>query len=93
MTFSIIKDPEAVLDYAVDWGSQWLGVDVIAASSWSVSGPDGDLVVDTSSFTDDIATVWLSGGTLGGKYAVINHITTSEGREDDRTIVVTVGNK
>ena len=36
MTF-VLKDPEASLDYAVDWGLEYLDADILVASSWSVS--------------------------------------------------------
>jgi hypothetical protein len=33
----LLKDPAAVLDYAIDWGAEYLGEgDLIAESSWSV---------------------------------------------------------
>lgn len=93
MTFSIVKDPDAVLDYAIDWGSNWLSSDTIASSSWAVSGPDDSLTVDSDSNTTTTATVWLSGGTRHATYTVTNSIVTAEGREDDRSIVIRVENK
>ena len=35
----LLKAPEATLDYAIDWGAEYLSGDAIAASEWSVS-PD-----------------------------------------------------
>ena len=57
MTFA--KDPDAVLDYAVDW-LRWLAGDEIATSVWIV--PDGLTRVSDAATTTK-ATVWLSGGT------------------------------
>jgi hypothetical protein len=80
-----MKDPDAVLDYKIDW-SHWLPEgDTIAASSWDA---ESGLVVDSNTFDDTSTTVWLSGGTTGADYAVTNHITTTDGREDDRTITI-----
>lgn len=87
MTFRVIKDPDAVLDYSVDWSS-WLGSDEIATSTWEITGTDSDLTVTTDSKTTTATTVWLSGGTLGVIYSVVNRITTDGGRTDDRTIAV-----
>ena len=89
MTFT--KDPDATLDYVLDW-TEWLGAfgDTIATSSWTV--PDG-LVKVTESNTSVLATVWLSGGTDGQAYSVTNRITTVGGRADDRTIKIKVRNK
>lgn len=80
------KDPDDVLDYAIDW-STWLGEDTITASTWTE--PDG-ITVDSSTNTTTTATIWLSGGTLGEAYSLTNHITTAAGRERDRTIVISL---
>ena len=78
------KDPQAVLDYTIDW-TKWLDEvsDTIATSTWTV--PTG-LTKVTESNTSKLATVWLSGGTVGTNYTVTNRITTAGGRTDDRSI-------
>jgi len=81
-----IKDPDAVLDYSVDW-TAWLDTDTISSSGWS--SPEGLTVVDTT-FVATSATVWLSGGTVGHRYRITNHIVTAAGRENDRTISIRV---
>ena len=84
------KDPEAVLDYQINW-SDWLpDDDTISTSTWVV--PSG-ITEDSSSNTSTAATIWLSGGTAGTGYAVKNHIVTGAGREDDRTIYIWVRNR
>jgi hypothetical protein len=84
MTFT--KDPDAILDYAVDW-SRWLAGDAIAASTWFV--PTG-LTKATESNTATKATVWLSGGVAGQTYTVTNRITTTGGRTEDRSFTIRV---
>ena len=79
-----IKDPDSVLDYTVNWET-WLDGDTISASSWTV--PTG-LTKDSVSFGDSAATVWLSSGTLGRRYDILNHITTAAGREEDQTLII-----
>jgi len=86
---SFEKDPEAVLDYTVDWEA-WLDGDTIYTSAWTV--PTG-ITKDSDSNTTTTATIWLSGGTAGELYKVKNHIVTAAGREDDRTINIHVVNK
>ena len=81
-----MKDPDAILDYSIDW-SAWLGSDTISTSSWSV--PTGITKVSDSK-TTTVTTIWLSGGTEGPTYAVVNHIKTAAGREDDRTLYIKV---
>lgn len=80
-TFS--KDPDAVLDYETDWTSWLVDDDTIVTSTWIV--PNG-LVKNSDSHTDTKATVWLSGGNLNARYDVVNRITTSQGRTEDRTL-------
>lgn len=81
------KDPNAALDYTIDW-SDWLGADVIAASTWTVASPAGGLVSTTPAYTNTAAKTWLSGGTAGQVVRVTNRITTSLGRIDDRSFNV-----
>lgn len=84
------KDPDAVLDFMFDW-SLWLsGGETITASTMTASA---GINIDSSSNTTIRATAWLSGGTAGFPYTVTNHITTSLGRQDDRTITVRVTNR
>ena len=82
------KDPQAVLDYAIDW-TKWLDEvgDTIETSTWIV--PTG-LTKVTETNTSNLATVWLSGGTVGENYTVTNRITTVGGRADDRSITIHV---
>ena len=80
----IYKDPQAVLDYAVDW-SEWLGGDPIASVIWSV--PAG-ITKTLQTQTDTRATAWLSGGTAGQSYAIGCRITTQAGRTAERSFRV-----
>jgi hypothetical protein len=90
MTF--IKDPDATLDYYVDW-TAWLAGDTIVASTWCVM--PSSLVVDSDAIIVGLqkTVVWLSGGVDGTTYTATNHITTATGREDDRSITIAVEDK
>jgi len=88
----LLKDPEAVLDYAIDWGADYLGLDdVLTTSSWSVE-PDeaGGVVVVDSSFDDKLSTVQAGGGISGRLYRLANRVVTQLGRADERSIVLRV---
>lgn len=89
-----IKDPQAVLDYKVDWaapaakGGPFLqDGETIATSTWTVQAgiTKGSDTKDSTS-----ATVWVSGGTADTEYALTNTVTTSLGRTDKRTITLLV---
>jgi hypothetical protein len=89
VTFTVTKDPDAYLDYGLDW-SDWLGTDTISVSTWLVSGGDGSLVVDDEINSSTGTTAWVEGGTVGSTYLLTNRITTVAGRIDDRSIVFTI---
>ena len=78
-----VKDPDAYLDYILDW-SEWLGADTISTASWEAS-PSGITVASTTT-TTTLAAVWLSGGVHGTDYDVRCRVVTAGGRTDDRTI-------
>lgn len=80
------KDPNAVLDYLIDW-SAFLGTDTIATSTWIV--PTG-ITKDSDTRTTTTTTIWLSSGTAGHTYELTNRITTAGGRTDDRTVLIAV---
>ena len=80
------KDPNAVLDYSIDW-TRWLAGDQIATSEWII--PSG-LTKMADSKTSTSATVWLSGGSVGQSYTVTNRITTAAGRTEDRSFTIRV---
>ena len=86
MTFT--KDPDAVLDYSVEW-SLWLAGDAISSSEWLLE--DGAILEKaTDTHTSTKATIWLQGGQEGITYLVTNRIVTVGGRTDDRTISIKV---
>lgn len=86
MQQDFIKDPDAVLDYTINWAA-WLDGDTISTSTWTVA--DG-ITIDSEAETTTTTTVWFSGGTVGQDYNATNHIVTVAGREDDRTICIRV---
>lgn len=81
-----LKDPDAELDYRLDW-SAWLDGDTISTSTWSA---DTGITVTTSTSTTTTATVWLAGGTLGQAYTVTNRVVTAGGRTDERSFLVVI---
>jgi len=85
---TFVKDPDAVLDYKLDWNDSskgpWLATgETISTSTWTV--PTG-ITKDTETNSTTTSTVWLSGGTAGTDYDITCRITTDGGRTEDRTI-------
>jgi hypothetical protein len=86
----IPEDPSADLDYCVDW-TPWLQAgETIATSTWVVPAPLTQDGSHAPSIAGGKTTIWLTGGTAGQSYVVANHITTSQGRQDQRTFTVYV---
>lgn len=88
----IIKDPNAILDYVVDWAA-WLtasAADTIASAVWIVAP---GLTETDSTFTTSDATIWLSGGTIGELYQVTCRVTTAGGRTEDFSFQLRIRNK
>ena len=83
------KDPNAVLDYSFNWAT-WLDDDTISASTWTA---DTGIIIDSSSTTTTVATVWLSGGTAGTTYTVTNRIVTAASRTEDRSLTINVAQR
>lgn len=86
------KDPDATLDYQIDW-SDWLADgESIVTSEWVVSGA----TVDGEESTATISTAWLSGGAVGRSISLTNRITTDStpvARIDDRTLIIKVAQR
>ena len=83
------KDPDAIKDYAVDWSSRLQDGEAITASTWTPNDPA--LVVESAGLraptvAGGVCTCWLSGGVDGIAYQVVNHIETSRGMVDDKTM-------
>lgn len=91
MQATYIQDPDALLDYVIDW-SEWLpSGDTIDTSTWFVD--DDALEIESTSKTDTTATVRVSGGTLNRRYKVTNRITTTAGLINDQTITIRIREK
>lgn len=82
---TIPKDPNAVLDYQFNW-SDWL-VDGDTINTYTIIAGNG-ITVDQSSATPTAVRVWLSGGDNYARYLVTCRVTTTQGRTDDRSILV-----
>ena len=89
MTCLRYKDPNATLDYGFDW-TDWLNGDTINSSSWII--PSG-LTEGSNGHNSEVTWVWLSGGTAGQVYNLVNRIVTVGGRTEDQTITLIVKNK
>jgi hypothetical protein len=88
------KDPNATLDYIMDWRpalTPWLALgESIINVVWTIPAP---LAEASSSNTADDATAFISGGTEGTRYEVACKITTDAGRIDERSFYLNITNQ
>jgi hypothetical protein len=82
---TIDKDPDALLDYTIDFTSWLVGTDTIQIAT-AIASANGVTVQDTVVVSGKKVTLWLSGGTAGTKVSVTVRVQTVAGRTDDRTV-------
>lgn len=81
----MVKAPADVLDYELDF-AVWLPAgDTISAASATIAtvttdGDAGDAAIDSTTYSDTQAKVWISGGSDGDAGEVEVTITTTGGR-------------
>lgn len=88
---TFIKDPQAVLDFNMDWSSWLTTADNI--STFTISADSTAIVISTYAEASNTITTWLSGGTLGEKYLVKVRVVTDASRTDERSFRVIVRNR
>jgi hypothetical protein len=82
------KDPDAVLDYTVDWGPYLTPLsDTILSVTWITSA---GLTKVSDTHTTTAATAFVSGGVLDEVETLTCRIVTAGGRTDDRTLSIKI---
>ena len=91
---NFVKDPDALLDYKVDWG-EWLGNDQII-SALVINDPtasaqtSGLRVASTVVSASAAVVAWLSAGVVDSEYTVTVRIWTSAGRRNDECFTIAI---
>lgn len=83
---TIIKDPNAELDYSEDWTAWLLAASDTISSFVTIIPAESTMIELRKSHNGLIPTAWFSGGRVGQTEKVTYRITTVAGRIDDRTI-------
>jgi hypothetical protein len=84
---TILKDPQAVLDYSFDWTAYLTPIaDTLESVGFTVSSG----AVDQSGFAGAVATAWVSGGVIGTVITLTCHIVTTGGRTDERSVYIKI---
>lgn len=91
------KDPDALLDYKVDW-TLFLGTDHIVSAQTSVrqSNPTatsaGTIRIPTATVSSNNLShiIWASAGTVDYEYTLTSRIWTSGGRRNDQSFIIRI---
>ena len=92
----IVKDPDAIIVYTIDW-SDWLpGTSNISTSTWTLSTVSGDGNLALAKVSDGITSanqhtyIEVQKGTDGNTYIAKNTVVTSDGTTDVRRFRIRV---
>jgi hypothetical protein len=88
LKYTILKDPDAVLDYIFNW-EDWLDDVLDTITSHEMVAETG-ITVDSSTIEDKTVVAWISGGEVGTTYRLASRIVTAGGRTDDRSIYIKI---
>lgn len=97
-----VKDPDALLDYKVDW-NDWLGndqiisaqafVDTTAVDGTAAAIASGLRIASTNVSASSAVVTWLSAGVISEReYTVTVRIWTSAGRRNDECFNIIIEN-
>ena len=91
----LLIDPDETLDYSCDWNAFLTDAgspgDAVQSSSWSVA-PSGP-VLSGETITGGVASVFVSGASLGEVYRLTNRVTTLQGRTAERSMSLRCENR
>ena len=90
-TPTILKDPDALLDYQFDWTAYLLTPADEIASGLFVA--DEGLQITNAVFGSTFAVAWITGGVVGQTHRLTCRITTTGGRVDDRSVFLKIDNR
>ena len=85
--YATTKDPNAKLDYTFDWTKYLQGIsDTIATASVTVEGA----TLESFLHSGNTVVAWVSGGEVGNTARVSCTINTTNGRIDERSILLNI---
>lgn len=86
-----VKDPDAVLDYAIDWTDLLVDGEAITSDQWDITPVENNgLALGATASEGPLRSAFVSGGRRGRIYRLRNRVLTSAGRSDDRSILIRI---
>lgn len=77
--------PNANLDYGFNWAKWLLAGETITGVVWTV---DTGITLSNALQSGAAVSTFAEGGVAGKQYKLLCSITTNQGREDSRTIIL-----
>lgn len=84
-----VKDPDAVLDFTVDWTATLATGENVLSALWLIE-PDGGLTLVSESGQGALRTAMVAGGKPGEVVRLTSRIVTDLGRTDDRSFQIRI---
>lgn len=81
------KDPDEIIDYAVDWQGRLSG-DTLSSATFEVN--NGTVAIDSTQYDDRYSVARLSGGAIGERAKILCEIVTTQGQTMQETAVLAV---
>jgi len=86
-----IKDPDAVLDYSVDWQDVMTEGEDILESVWDVAPLEAEgVAIEATGIAGQSRWARVRAGIPGHVYRLTNRIVTSFERTDDRSFTIRI---
>jgi len=82
------KYPNEVLDYKINWARR-LDNDSIQSATFAVQG-SSSVEISSSSISNNVTTVWLTGGAEGSYNKIEHQVTTTSGRTIVAVLTITI---
>jgi len=89
-----LKDPDAVLDYSIDWADALEEGEALSTAEWLIAPQlPGGLAIASESAVGAVHTAVVSGGRPGDLYRLTNRVTTDQGRTHDLSFLIRIAEK
>jgi hypothetical protein len=86
-----LKEPSASIDYSFDWNAGYLNGQTVSASTWAATPTEaGGISVVSSAILPTQTSALVTGGAAGHVYRLTNVVIFSDGRSDERQVVLRV---
>ncbi len=90
---TLAKDPDAVLDYTIDWTPFLTSVDDTIATSEFITDEDTSLTLSNEALNGNLHTVFIAGGAANTRHRVTSRITTAGGRTQDQSFFLVIAER